>query len=57
MAGDVLVMRAARERDTSAAIRRKVDADLERVRRAAEEIRQMTRNYQERLEGRYGRKP
>lgn len=57
MAADVLILRSVRERETSAHVRRKVEEDLERVKKAAEEIRVirlqlMTRIYQERLEGR-----
>ncbi len=52
---DVLVLRsqrAQREARSSEVVRAKVDEDLERVRRVAEQIRHMTELYIERLEGR-----
>jgi hypothetical protein len=52
VAANVLVVRATRDAGTSQQLRQKAEADLERVRKAAEEIRRMTRLYQERLEGR-----
>lgn len=52
MHADVLVLRSTREGETSEKLRRKAEADLERVKKAAEEIRRMTKIYQERLVGR-----
>jgi hypothetical protein len=46
----VLAEFAARK-DDAARLRAKVDADLERVRKALELIRRMNRIYQERLDG------
>lgn len=54
MGADVWVMRADREQANSEKVRQKVEADLERVKRVAKEIRAMTAIYRERLDGRRG---
>lgn len=47
-----LAFQIQRDRHDSAKVREQANDDLERVKRAAESIRRMTRIYQERLEGR-----
>lgn len=52
MVADVAVLRAAREQDASQSARDKAEQNAQKLRRIAEDIRRMTRIYQERLEGR-----
>jgi hypothetical protein len=55
VAADVRVLRARRERVDSEHVRADAEAKLQQVRNAAERIRQMTRLYKERQDGRVQR--